>query len=52
MGINIAMGYALPEWSAAGTKLAIGIIGERSAATVRTGPMFDPAHDRPRLDAW
>ncbi len=51
MGINIAMGYVEPEYSAPDTELTIGIIGERSPAIVRTGPMFDPAHERPRVDA-
>lgn len=50
-GVNIAMGYVQPEYAEAGTPLTVRIIGEFSAATVRTGPMFDPEHVRPRADA-
>jgi len=51
MGVNIAMGYVQPRFSEPGTELTIGILGQRSPATVRTGPMFDPEHLRPRADA-
>ena len=51
MGVNIAMGYVQPEYGEVDTELTIGILGERSAATVRQGPMFDPEHVRPRADA-
>jgi len=51
MGVNIAMAYVKPEYSAPDTDLTIGIIGERSPAVVRTTPMFDPAHERTRVDA-
>ncbi len=50
MGINIAMGYIEPDFADAGTELTVRIIGEHSPAVVRTGPMFDPAHERPRAD--
>jgi len=48
MGINIAMGYVDPAYSSPGTTLTVRIIGEHSPAVVRTGPMFDPTHERPR----
>jgi dimethylglycine dehydrogenase len=48
MGINIAMGYIEPQYADPGTELAIEIIGDRSPAVVRTEPMFDPDHVRPR----
>lgn len=48
MRTNIAMGYVAPEHAEAGTELAVDIIGVRSPAVVRTEPMFDPAHERPR----
>ncbi|MGB5936025.1 MAG: FAD-dependent oxidoreductase [Ornithinimicrobium sp.] len=50
-GTNIAMGYVIPTYAEPGTELAISVIGERCRATVRTEPMFDPAHLRPRADA-
>lgn len=51
MGVNIAMGYVVPELADVGTELSIGVIGERSAATVRAEPMFDPEHVLPRANA-
>ena len=48
MRTNIAMGYVAPERAEASTELAVDIIGVRSPAVVRTEPMFDPAHKRPR----
>ena len=51
MGINIAMGYVEPEWSEPGTELSLEVIGQRCRATVRSEPMFDPEHRRPRTDA-
>ncbi len=51
MGINIAMGYVDPRFAEPGTEVTIGIIGERSTATVRSTPMFDPKHERPRAPA-
>jgi dimethylglycine dehydrogenase len=47
---NIAMGYVDPSFAEPGTSLEIDIIGVRSAATVRSEPMFDPDHVRPRAD--
>lgn len=44
-----ALGYVEPEFAAGGTTFAIDIIGKRSPATVRSEPMFDPKHDRPRV---
>jgi dimethylglycine dehydrogenase len=49
IGSNIALGYVEPEFAADGTTFAIDIIGKRSPATVRSEPMFDPRHDRPRV---
>lgn len=51
MGVNIAMGYIAPDMAEPGTELTVGVIGERCAATVRSEPMFDPEHRRPRVDA-
>ena len=51
MGINIAMGYVEPDLAEPGTELTVEIIGERSAATVRAEPMFDPEHVLPRANA-
>lgn len=48
MNTNIAMGYVDPAHAAPGTELAIDVIGVRSPAVVRSEPMFDPAHKRPR----
>lgn len=48
LNINIAMGYVAPEYAEPGTELAVDVIGVRSPAIVRTSPMFDPAHKRPR----
>jgi len=48
MNLNIAMGYVDPEYAEPGTELAIDVIGVRSPAVVRTEPMFDPDHERPR----
>lgn len=47
---NIAMGYVDPSLAEPGTALEIDIIGIRSAAIVRSEPMFDPEHVRPRAD--
>jgi len=47
---NIAMGYIEPAHADPGTKLSLEIIGQRCDATVRTEPMFDPAHERPRAN--
>ena len=46
---NIAMGYVDPHFAEPGTELTIEVIGVRSAAVVRAEPMFDPAHERPRV---
>ncbi len=51
MGINIAMGYVEPAWSEPGAELSLEVIGQRCSATVRSEPMFDPEHLRPRTDA-
>lgn len=51
MGANIAMGYVSPELSEPGTELSVEVIGTRCTATVRSEPMFDPEHIRPRADA-
>ncbi|NNE95100.1 MAG: FAD-dependent oxidoreductase [Acidimicrobiales bacterium] len=48
---NIATGYIDPAYCEPGTQLTLEVIGERSAATVRAEPMFDPEHLRPRADA-
>ena len=45
---NIAMGYVDPAYSEPGAELAIDVIGVRSPAVVRSEPMFDPDHERPR----
>ena len=50
METNIAMGYVQPEFGAVGTTLGIDIIGQRSQATVKAEPMYDPDHERPRAD--
>ncbi len=50
-GLNIAMGYVDPAHRAPGTALAVDVIGRRRPATVRSTPMFDPDHRRPRADA-
>jgi len=47
---NLAMGYVDPEHAAAGTSLAIDIIGKRSPATIPAEPMFDAPHERPRAE--
>ena len=49
--MNIAMGYVEPACAEPGTELAITVIGTPCSATVRTEPMFDPEHRRPRVDA-
>jgi len=51
LGINIAMGYVEPAWSEPGVELSLEVIGQRCSATVRSEPMFDPEHRRPRTDA-
>jgi len=51
MGVNIAMGYVEPDWSATDTALSIEIIGQRSDAVVCDEPMFDPEHVLPRRNA-
>lgn len=48
MGVNIAMGYVEPQFAEPGTALSIDVIGVRSPAVVRSEPMFDPQHERPR----
>lgn len=50
MNTNIAMGYVDPVHAAPGTELAIDVIGVRSPAVVRSEPMFDPDHKRPRAE--
>ncbi len=45
------MGYLDPLFSEPGTELGIDVIGKRSTAWVRSEPMFDAAHDRPRVDS-
>jgi hypothetical protein len=35
----------------AGTGLSLELLGQRCRATVRSEPMFDPEHRRPRIDA-
>ena len=49
IGTNVAMGYVDPPYAEVGTRLTLEIIGKPSAATVRSEPMFDPNHDRPRV---
>ena len=51
MGTNIAMGYVQPSFGEPGTELSLDVIGQRCNAIVRTEPMFDPEHHRPRVDA-
>ncbi len=51
MRTNIAMGYLDPAWAEPGTELSVEVIGHRCGAIVRTEPMFDPEHRRPRTDA-
>ncbi len=48
IGKSIALGFVPTAHAAPGTKLSISIIGERSAATVVTEPIFDPHHHRAR----
>ncbi len=48
MNTNIAMGYVDPAHAAPGTELAVDVIGVRCRAVVRSEPMFDPDHERPR----
>ena len=48
---SIAMGYVETSLADVGTKLSVGILGDRYDAIVRAEPMFDPAHELPRADA-
>ena len=48
---NIAMGYVDPQYAEPGTELSVTVIGQPSAAVVATEPMFDPGHERPRVDS-
>ena len=45
---NIAMGYVQPSVADAGSKLSVGILGQRYDAEIQAEPMFDPAHELPR----
>ncbi len=51
MGVNIAMGYVEPACTEPGTELTVEVIGKPCAAIVRSEPMFDPEHVRPRTNA-
>ena len=48
LGASIALGYVEPPFDAPGTKLQIEIFGERTNATVRSEPLYDPTNQHPR----
>jgi dimethylglycine dehydrogenase len=48
LGQSVALAYVRPALAAPGTRLSIGIFGERVAATVGSEPLFDPGNDRLR----
>lgn len=45
---NIALGFVGAQHAALGTRLEIGILGERFGAEVMGEPLFDPGNDRAR----
>ncbi len=45
---SIALGYVEQPFDVPGTKVQIEIFGERTPATVRREPLYDPANEHPR----
>jgi len=48
VGKSIAFAYVEPAFSAPGTRIEIGILGERRGAVVLSEPLHDPANERLR----
>ncbi|MBP7691523.1 MAG: FAD-dependent oxidoreductase [Anaerolineales bacterium] len=46
---SLAFVYVKPEYSLPGMALEIELLGQRRAATVLAGPVYDPANARPRM---
>ncbi len=49
IGSSIALAYVRSDLAVAGTRLEIGILGKRCAATVSTAPLYDPGNARLRM---
>ena len=48
VGASIALAYVRSDLAAAGTRLEIGILGERVPAVVAPGSLYDPDNARLR----
>lgn len=45
---NLAFAYVAPQFATPGTRLEVGMLGDRYGSTVLDGPIYDPQNDRMR----